>query len=117
MRTDLKSLAISAINYLVRIAAGSGQLCAIGEEDVASTQIDRSSTNTLSIRFKSREKATLFCALVEHYSPLPGQVAFFRGQSGGQHSRASGVTADIGMASNQTLMDLFGGAGNATANR
>ncbi|KAJ7839592.1 hypothetical protein B0H14DRAFT_3458654 [Mycena olivaceomarginata] len=69
----LKSLAITAINYLVRVAASSGQHCAIGEDDVASTQMDRSSLNTLSIRFKSREKATLFCSLVEHYSPLPGQ--------------------------------------------
>ncbi|KAJ7879511.1 hypothetical protein B0H14DRAFT_2708952 [Mycena olivaceomarginata] len=117
MRTDLKSLAVAAIKYLVRIAAESGQHCVIGEEDVASTQIDRSSTNTLSIRFKSREKATLFCALVEHYSPLPGQVAVFRGQSGGQHSRTSRAATDSGIASNQTLMDLFGGAGTVSSNR
>jgi hypothetical protein len=117
MRTDLKMLSTAAINHLIRIAAGSGQHVALGEEDVASTQVDRSSTNTLSIRFKSHEKAMLFCALVENYSPLPSQAAFFRGQSSGQHSRAAGTMIESGLTNNQTLMDLFGGVRSSTANR
>ncbi|KAJ7710063.1 hypothetical protein B0H14DRAFT_2646239 [Mycena olivaceomarginata] len=116
-RKALKPMAIAAIKYLVQLALSSGQHCSIGEDDVASTQIDRSNPNMLSIRFKSHEKATLFCSLVELYSPLPGQVASFRGQSGGLHNGASGAGGVSGFVTNQTLLDLFGGTRNSTSNR
>jgi hypothetical protein len=116
----LKALASAAITYLVQAVGNLGQYCALGEEDIASTQVDRSNANTLSIRFKSREKATMFCTLVEHFSPLPGQAAVFRGESGGQLNRTTGNSTSstgAGIANQQALYDLFGGSGNATAER
>jgi hypothetical protein len=89
----------------------------LGEEDIASTQIDRSGPNTLSIRFKSREKASLFCALVECYSPLPGQAAVFRADAGAQHGRSAAGTASAGVVDNRALYDLFGGNNNASSER
>ncbi|KAJ7819360.1 hypothetical protein B0H14DRAFT_2600687 [Mycena olivaceomarginata] len=61
------------------------------------------------IRFKSRDKASLFCALVERYSPLPGQAAVFRSDTGTQHGRAPAVTGSGGVTDNRALFDLFGG--------
>jgi hypothetical protein len=61
----LNALTVSAITYLVQLAANAGQHCTIGSDDITSTQVDRSSLNTLSIRFKLHDKAALFCALVD----------------------------------------------------
>jgi hypothetical protein len=110
-KAALSALTTGAINYLVQVAANSGQHCVM--EDISSTQVYCSSPNTLSIRFKSRDKAVLFCALVERYSPLPGQAAIFRGESGGQHGRP-GAT---GVANQQTLNDLFGGSSITASER
>jgi hypothetical protein len=116
-KAALSALTTRAINYLVQVAANSGQHCVIGEEDISSTQVYRSSPNTLSIRFKLRDKAVLFCALVERYSPLPGQAAIFRGESGGQHGRPGGPTPTAGVANQQTLNDLFGGSSITASER
>jgi hypothetical protein len=105
----LKALTSAAIRHLVQLAGNAGQYCTIGDDDIASTQIDRGFPNTLSIRFKSRDKASLFCALVERYSPLPGQAAVFRSDMGAQHGRAPAVTGSGGVADNRALFDLFGG--------
>ncbi|KAJ7788307.1 hypothetical protein B0H14DRAFT_2628407 [Mycena olivaceomarginata] len=113
----LNALTISAISYLVQLAANAGQHCTIGSEDIASTQVDRSSPNTLSIRFKSRDKGTLFCALVDRYSPLPGQTAVFRGDSVLQHGRVLGVNSSAASSNQQALQDLFGGSSSAVAER
>ncbi|KAJ7797702.1 hypothetical protein B0H14DRAFT_2618681 [Mycena olivaceomarginata] len=116
----LKALASAAINYLMQTAGNSGQYCALGEEDIASTQVDHSNPNTLSICFKSCEKATMFCTLVEHYSLLPGQAAVFHGESGSQLNRTAGnstSSTSAGVGNQQALYDLFGGIGNATAER
>ncbi|KAJ7863648.1 hypothetical protein B0H14DRAFT_3444007 [Mycena olivaceomarginata] len=111
----LNALTISAIYYLVQLAANAGQHCTIGSEDIASTQVDHSSPNTLSIRFKSRDKGTLFCALVDRYSPLPGQTAVFRGDSVLQHGRVLGVNSSAPSSNQQALQDLFGGSTSAVA--
>ncbi|KAJ7838288.1 hypothetical protein B0H14DRAFT_3870139 [Mycena olivaceomarginata] len=105
----LKALASAAIAYFVQVAGNSGQYCALGEEDIASTQVDRSGPNTLSICFKSREKATIFCTLVEHYSPLLGQSAVFWGGLSAQPGRTATNSSSAGVANQQALYDLFGG--------
>jgi hypothetical protein len=102
-------LTVSAITYLVQLAANMGQHCTIESNNIASTQVDRSSLNTLSICFKSRDKAALFCALVDRYSPLPGQTAIVQGESGVQHGCGAGLNSSAGSTNQQALQDLFGG--------
>jgi hypothetical protein len=116
-KPTLKALTSAAIRYLMQLAGNAGQYCTLGEEDIASTQINRSGPNTLSIRFKSCEKASLFCPLVEHYSPLPGQAAVFRADAGTQLGRSAAGTAGAGVAENRALYDLFGGNTNTSSER
>jgi hypothetical protein len=74
----LDELAATTVGYLSRVAADAGHRVVLTATDIVSTRTVASSPDFISIRFKSREKAALFVSLVQQFTPLPGQTAYFR---------------------------------------
>ncbi|KAF7342021.1 RNA-directed DNA polymerase from mobile element jockey [Mycena venus] len=82
----LSAIASAAVAVVLRSATATGQHAAIGVDDA-------------SIRFKSRNKAGIFTALVERFPPIAGQSASFRAEAA-----TAASTAD-----NEALLSILRG--------